>query len=102
MPPSPPERPYQVVDFAELPGTPCPCGTARRAFADSAAVPFTLHRTEISLDAALHYHERITETYYFLECDADARMQLEATCCRSARGWRSSFHRECGIVQWAG
>ena len=24
-----------------------------------------------------HYHKRLIETYYFLECDADARMQLD-------------------------
>jgi len=29
-------KPYRLVDFAEVPGVPCPCGTARRAFADVA------------------------------------------------------------------
>ena len=29
---------FRVVDFADLPGVPCPCGTARRAFADVTAV----------------------------------------------------------------
>jgi mannose-6-phosphate isomerase-like protein (cupin superfamily) len=33
--------------------------------------------TEISVDARLHYHKRLTETYYFLECGPDARMQLD-------------------------
>jgi mannose-6-phosphate isomerase-like protein (cupin superfamily) len=68
---------YQIVDFASLPGTPCPCGTARRAFVDAADFPATIHVTEISADARLHYHQRITEVYYFLECGADARMQLD-------------------------
>lgn len=67
---------YQVVDFDDIPGVPCPCGTARRAFADVADYPATIHVTSISADAALHYHKRITETYYFLECQPDARMQL--------------------------
>jgi len=52
------------------------CGTARRAFNDVADFPGTIHRTEIALDARLHYHKRLTETYYILECDKDAQMQL--------------------------
>jgi mannose-6-phosphate isomerase-like protein (cupin superfamily) len=69
---------YRVVDLAELPGVPCPCGTARRAFADVPDFPGTIHLTEIKADAALHFHERLTETYYVLECSPDARMQLDA------------------------
>ena len=68
---------YQVVDFAEVPGVPCPCGTARRAFAERTDFPATVHVTEISVDAVTHYHRRITETYYFLECEADAAMYLD-------------------------
>jgi mannose-6-phosphate isomerase-like protein (cupin superfamily) len=68
---------YQVVDLAALPGVPCPCGTARRAFEDVAAFPGTIHLTEIKADAALHYHNRLTETYYILECEPGARMQLD-------------------------
>ena len=67
---------YEVVDFADLPGTPCPCGTARRGLADVADFPGTIHVTEISEDARLHYHKRLTETYYFLECGPSAQMQL--------------------------
>jgi mannose-6-phosphate isomerase-like protein (cupin superfamily) len=33
--------------------------------------------TEISADAELHYHKRLTETYYILECGKDAQMQLD-------------------------
>ncbi|MEZ5353731.1 MAG: cupin domain-containing protein [Bryobacteraceae bacterium] len=69
---------YHVADFAEIEGVPCPCGTARRAFADVAEFPGTLHVTEIKEDAELHYHKRITETYYFLECGEGARMELDA------------------------
>ena len=68
---------YQVVDLASLPGVPCPCGTARRAFGDVAEFPLTIHLTEIKADAALHYHRRLTETYFILECDSGARMQLD-------------------------
>lgn len=70
-------RRYRIADFAEVPGVQCPCGTARRAFADVPDFPATVHVTSISLDARAHYHKRLTETYYFLECGADARMELD-------------------------
>ena len=68
---------YQIVDFDRISPTPCPCGAARRAFADRPDYPATVHRTEISVDAKPHYHRRLTETYYILDCDGDARMQLD-------------------------
>lgn len=68
---------YQIVDFAAIPGVPCPCGTARRAFGDVAEFPGTIHITEIAADATAHYHRRLTETYYFLECGAGAQMELD-------------------------
>ena len=68
---------FEVVDFATVPGVPCPCGTARRAFGETIDFPGTIHVTEISADAKLHYHKRLTETYYFLECGPDAQMQLD-------------------------
>ena len=67
---------YVEVDFNTLPGTPCPCGIARRAFAEIPEFPGTTHVTEIKVDAQVHYHKRLTETYYFLECGADAKLQL--------------------------
>lgn len=33
--------------------------------------------TEISETARVHYHKRLTETYVFLECQPDARMELD-------------------------
>jgi mannose-6-phosphate isomerase-like protein (cupin superfamily) len=68
---------YQIVHFADIPGVPCPCGTARRAFADVADYPATVHVTEISTDAVTHYHKQHTETYYILECEPDAKMELD-------------------------
>ena len=56
---------------------PCPCGTARRAFADVADYPATVHRTEISVNAKPHLHRKLTETYYILQCGPDAKMQLD-------------------------
>ena len=68
---------YELADFSQIQGVPCPCGTARRAFADVEDFPGTVHVTEICMSAKLHYHMQLTETYYFLECDADAQMQLD-------------------------
>lgn len=70
-------RRYQVVDFADIPAVPCPCGYARRALADVAELPLTIHRTEITADARPHYHRRLTENYYILECGPDACMELD-------------------------
>ena len=72
--------PYEIADFSEIVGVPCPCGTARRAFAGVGDFPGTVHVTEISADAKLHYHKRLTETYFFLECGPDAQMQLNDEC----------------------
>jgi mannose-6-phosphate isomerase-like protein (cupin superfamily) len=68
---------YQVVDFADIVGVNCPCGTARRAFTDAADFPLTVHQTEISADARAHYHQRLTEVYYILECGPEARMEID-------------------------
>jgi mannose-6-phosphate isomerase-like protein (cupin superfamily) len=68
---------YRVVDFATVPKVACPCGIARRAFANVAEFPGTIHVTEISADARVHYHRRLTETYLVLECGAGARMELD-------------------------
>lgn len=70
------QRGYEIVDFQDMPGTPCPCGLAHRAFADVDDFPATIHVTDISEDAQVHYHRRLTETYFFLECGPEAKMQL--------------------------
>lgn len=72
-----PDRRYHVVDFDRIPEVGCPCGTSRRAFAEVPEAPGTVHRTEITEDAKPHYHRRMTETYYILDCGPDAKMQLD-------------------------
>lgn len=67
---------YEVVDFAEIVPVACPCGQARRALQNVPDFPGTIHVTEICTDARLHYHRHLTETYYFLDCDPGAQMQL--------------------------
>jgi len=70
-------RAYKIVEFENLPELACPCGTTRRAFSDVPGYPGTIHLTSISGDAQLHYHKRLTETYYFLECGPNAQMELD-------------------------
>ena len=68
---------YQIVDFDEVAGVPCPCGVARRALAEVEEFPATIHLTEISVDAQTHYHKHHAETYYIISCAADAQMELD-------------------------
>lgn len=37
----------------------------------------TVHLTDISIDAREHHHERQTEVYVILECDAGAAIELD-------------------------
>jgi mannose-6-phosphate isomerase-like protein (cupin superfamily) len=68
---------YEVVDFGTVPGVKCACGLSHRALEDAADYPATIHVTDISADAKTHYHKKLTETYYFLECEPDAKMELD-------------------------
>lgn len=77
---------YEIVDFAQIPPVACPCGTARRAWTDVEDFPATVHVTLIDRTARQHYHQRITEVYYFLECDPDAQLELDGRAVRVAPG----------------
>lgn len=67
----------QVVSLPALQPVPCPCGLARRAFADQSHFPGTVHLTEITEIARTHYHRRQTEIYVILECSPDAAIELD-------------------------
>ena len=67
----------EKVSLPNLPGVPCPCGTARRAFAGASNFPATVHLTEISADAEVHHHRVQTEVYVILECGPDAALELD-------------------------
>ena len=69
-------NPFEIVDLDSLPGTPCPCGVARRGFVQRDNTVASVHRVDISVEARTHYHKRQTEIYYFLECTPDAQMEL--------------------------
>ena len=65
----------EVVRLAGLPGIACPCGTARRAFAEAAAGRASLHLVEVKQDSERHYHRRLTEIYYVLS--GEGHMEID-------------------------
>jgi mannose-6-phosphate isomerase-like protein (cupin superfamily) len=67
----------EVADLSAIPPIRCPCGWARRAFADAPGAPASVHRVEITEDARTHYHRTQTETYYVLECEDGAAIELD-------------------------
>jgi mannose-6-phosphate isomerase-like protein (cupin superfamily) len=66
-----------VADYSSIDPVRCPCGWARRAFADVPGAPASVHRVEIEVDARSHYHREHTEFYYILESAADAAIELD-------------------------
>jgi len=64
---------YDVAQLDEVAPVACPCGLARRAFANSDNAVASMHLTDIHTDARVHYHKRMTEIYLVLE----GRGQLE-------------------------
>jgi len=67
------EKPLELVDLGSVPGVPCPCGTSRRACLGAGAC--SLHLVEISTDSRTHYHQRLTEVYYFLS--GEGQMEID-------------------------
>jgi mannose-6-phosphate isomerase-like protein (cupin superfamily) len=66
----------QIVDFSQIEGVPCPCGTARRGLVNDPMFPGTLHRTDINQTAKAHYHKKLTEIYFVITCEDGAQMLL--------------------------
>ncbi|HUT28612.1 MAG TPA: cupin domain-containing protein [Sedimentisphaerales bacterium] len=58
---------YIIVQLDEIEPVDCPCGQSRRAFLDAENSPATLHIVDITQDARLHYHKKLTEIYIVLE-----------------------------------
>ena len=99
MPPKP-----AIVDLTSLPAVACPCGSARRAFADREEFPGTVHLTEISRDAKEHYHQAHTEIYVILECSEGAAIELDGQLHRVAPQTAilippGTRHRACGQMK---
>ncbi len=58
---------YEIAEFDSIEGTPCPCGSSKRALMEFEGAPASMHVTTISEDSRTHYHKRMTEIYYVLE-----------------------------------
>ena len=58
---------FLISQLDELPGQPCPCGTARRGFISPENNLASVHHVEISAAARAHYHRQMTEIYVVLE-----------------------------------
>ena len=70
-------RRFQIARVANLPPIECPCGQARRAFVDEPEQVASLHVVDISVDARVHYHKRMTEIYYILEGEGQIELDGE-------------------------
>lgn len=66
---------YEVVHFDDIDGIECPCGLAKRAFADLNDSPASLHVVEIQADSKVHFHKTHTEIYLVLE--GQGHMELD-------------------------
>ncbi len=60
---------FRIVQLNELPPVECPCGQARRGFAEPENQLATVHLTDISATSKTHYHKQMTEIYVVLEGD---------------------------------
>ena len=66
---------YFIAQLDQTPAARCPCGFARRAFAESASNVASLHVVDIERDSRTHYHKRMTEIYLVLE--GEGQMELD-------------------------
>jgi len=68
---------YSLIQLDELPARSCPCGSARRAFADLPGAVASLHLVNIHADARTHYHRKMTEIYLVLEGEGEIELDGE-------------------------
>ncbi|MCM8539587.1 MAG: cupin domain-containing protein [Lentisphaeraceae bacterium] len=66
---------YHISHFADVEPTQCPCGTTKRAFADIPGSVASIHIVNISENAKVHYHKKMTEIYLILE--GEGYMELD-------------------------
>ena len=66
---------YLIAQLDTIPPQRCPCGFARRAFADANENAASLHVVDIQEDSRAHYHKQMTEIYLVLE--GEGEMELD-------------------------
>ena len=72
---TPTGRNHLICHIDEIPPVPCPCGTTRRAFTEDPDQTATLHVVTTQGEAEVHYHKRLTETYFILE--GEGKIELD-------------------------
>lgn len=78
--PNPPSQSisrFSITHMDEIETVPCPCGSAKRAFADDPDQTATFHITEIHADSKAHYHKKLTEIYHIIEGDGEMELDGE-------------------------
>ena len=68
---------YFISHLDEVSPVRCPCGLARRAFADAPGNAASLHVVDIQHDSRTHYHRRMTEIYLVLEGEGEMELDGE-------------------------
>jgi mannose-6-phosphate isomerase-like protein (cupin superfamily) len=66
---------YLIAQLDALPPVKCPCGWARRAFAETPGNVASVHVVDIQEDSRTHYHKAMTEIYVVLE--GEGQMELD-------------------------
>ena len=66
---------FQIAHLDDIPPTRCPCGWAKRAFADSTENVASMHMVQIEEDSRTHYHKKMTEIYLVLA--GEGQMELD-------------------------
>lgn len=76
---NPPPQPlrFAIAQLDELDPVRCPCGYARRAFADVPDAPASVHIVDIEEDSRVHYHKVMTEHYIVLEGEGHIELDGE-------------------------
>ena len=73
---------YRIAHFDQIDPIRCPCGFAKRAFADDDEGVATLHIVDIQEDAQTHYHKKLTEIYLVLEGEGFVELDGEQIAVR--------------------
>ena len=89
------------LSFLQLPASIAPAGCARRAFAEADSFSGQCPSDEISADARIHYHRRLTEVYYVLDCGPEAQLELDGELISLTKGRCVMFVPASGIAQLA-
>lgn len=64
----------RVVQLDALVPQRCPCGWARRAFADLPGAAASMHLVEIAEDSTAHWHSKTTELYLVLAGEGEIEL----------------------------